>query len=427
MGWWILVLSSLDAVLSTIDRQTVAVLQSTIKDQFAIGDSEYGMLVTAFLGAYSIFFVVCGWLTDRFGSRVMLTVFIAVWSVASVLSGTARSFPELAIYRALLGAAEAGLTPATIYALVRWFPKERLATAYGLRGPIIALGPILAPPIIVGLALAFGWRAAFWVPGSIGFVFAAAWWLSDRNPVGAQTTSVSLTLRTVLQSKALWALIGARFISDPLWFFVQHWQAGYLQDVVGLSLAQVGGLLWIPPLAAALLAVAVTMWSDHRLRQGQTVRRSRVAVMQAAAILAPLVMIIPFVKDVPLVLALLTATHAMCLCWLFLSNVLLAAFFEKGMVGTAAGVLNALGAAGAAALSPLIGEVVERFGYTPIFLFGACLHPLATLLLHVSYRRDGHSLKSSAAADTSVDAGGPRGDDGLRADLGAPKSVLGDE
>ena len=81
-----------------------------------------------------------------------------------MLSGLARSFEELLAYRALLGAAEAGLTPATIYALVRWFPREKLATAYGLRGPIVALGPILSPPVVAGLALTMGWHAAFLYP-----------------------------------------------------------------------------------------------------------------------------------------------------------------------------------------------------------------------------------------------------------------------
>ena len=390
MAWWILVLSSLDSVLSTIDRQTVAVLKTSIKTRFAIGDTEYGFLVTAFLAAYAVFFVVCGRFTDRFGSRVMLTLFIAIWSIASILSGFARSWPELAAYRALLGAAEAGLTPATIYALVRWFPKDRLATAYGLRGPIIALGPILATPIIVALVLGLGWQAAFWVPGCVGLVFAAAWWVSDRDPPGEASEERQASrapFRTVLRSRHLWILIAARMISDPLWFFIQHWQAGYFQEELGLSLAEIGKLLWIPPLAAAVLAVGVMGWSDRLLRAGHSVIRSRVLVMLIAACLAPVVVAIPFVKSPILAIVLFTLVQLMCLSWLFLSNVLLTAFFGKGTIATAVGLMNAVGTSGAALFSLFTGPIVEQFGYGPIFAIGACLHPAAALILFLSYRR----------------------------------------
>jgi ACS family hexuronate transporter-like MFS transporter len=401
VSWWILILSSLDSVLSMIDRQTVAVLKTSIKARFAIGDSEYGLLVTAFLAGYAVFFIVCGRLVDRFGSRLTLALFIAIWSAASILSGYARSYHELAVYRAILGAAEAGLTPATIYALVRWFPKERLATAYGLRGPIIALGPILASPIIVGLALTLGWRAAFWAPGAAGLAFALAWWLSDRNPPGDAASSATMDtspFKTVLRSRALWALIAARLVSDPLWFFLQHWQAGYFQEVLGLTLVQVGRLLWIPPLASAVLTIGVTAWSDHLLRAGRSTIHSRVAVMQAVAVLAPLAAIIPFVANTATAIVLFTAVQLMCLSWLFLSNVLLTAFFERSAIGTAAGVMNAIGTAGAAVLSLFTGQIVEQSGYRAIFLVGACLHPLAALLLHVAYRRRRHRQKLRTAA-----------------------------
>jgi ACS family hexuronate transporter-like MFS transporter len=413
MAWWILVLSSLASVLSMIDRQTVAVLKTALKARLAIGDAEYGVVVTVFLAGYAAFYVVCGRLVDMFGSRVMLTLFITLWSVAAILSGLARSLPELAAYRFVLGAAEAGLTPATLYALVRWFPRERLATAYGLRGPIIALGPVLATPIIVAVVLALGWRAAFLAPGGVGFVLAAAWWLSDRDAPGdrgEQAPPDPTPFKTVLRSKALWGLVAARLISDPLWFFVQHWQAGYFQEALGFSLAQVGRLLWIPPLASGALAIGVMAGSDRLLRAGRPVVRARVVVMQTAAVLAPLAAAIPLAKGPVAVIALFTLVQLMCLTWLFLSNVLLIAFFGKGAIATAAGVMNAVGTAGAAAFSLFTGAIVERFGYAAIFTIGACLHPAAALVLHIAYRQRepgsrGRATRCVDAGDASVDEG----------------------
>ena len=390
MAWWILALSSLDSVLGMIDRQAVAILKTTLKARFGIDDSEYGVLVTSFRAAYALFFLVCGRLIDRFGSRRMLTIFILIWSTATMLTGIARSFEELIAYRALLGAAEAGLTPATIYALVRWFPREKLATAYGLRGPIVALGPILAPPVVAGLALTLGWHAAFFVPGAVGFVFALAWWFSDRNAPNDEAprpTPGHSTFKSVLRNRLLWGLVAARMISDPLWFFIQSWLAGYFQEVLGLGLADIGRLLWIPPLGSAVLAIGVGAWSDRMVRAGRNVMLSRVLAMQAVACLAPLAFVIPLVSSVPVAIVLFTLIQVMCLSWLTLSNVLVATLFDKSSVATAAGVLNALGTVGAAVFNFFAGTIVQEYGYGAIFAIAAFLHPAAAVLLYFFYWR----------------------------------------
>lgn len=391
MAWWILTLSSLDSVLGMIDRQAVAILKTTLKVRFGIDDSEYGLLVTAFLASYALFFIVCGRLIDRFGSRKMLTIFIVIWSTATMLSGLARSFEELLAYRALLGAAEAGLTPATIYALVRWFPREKLATAYGLRGPIVALGPILSPPVVAGLALTMGWHAAFLVPGAVGFAFALAWWFSDRGAPNDADTQRSprapAPFKAILQNRLLWGLVAARMVSDPLWFFIQSWQAGYFQEVLGLGLAEIGRLLWIPPLGSAVLAIGVGAWSDRMVRAGRDVTLSRVFALQAVACIAPLVFVIPLVRSVPMAILLFTLVQVMCLSWLTLSNVLLTSLFDKSTVATAAGVLNALGTVGAAIFNFFAGTIVQEFGYVTIFAMATFLHPIAAILLYFFYCR----------------------------------------
>jgi ACS family hexuronate transporter-like MFS transporter len=387
-AWWILALSSLDSILGMIDRQAVAILKATLKDAFQIGDSEYGILVSAFLIPYAAFYIVCGRLVDRWGSRKSLTLFILIWSFATILMGVASSFEELVVYRAILGAAEAGLVPATVYALVRWFPRDSLATAYSLRAPIVSLGPVLAPPIVAGLALAYGWRASFVVPGAIGFAFALAWWLSDREAPGdRQALSVAgLSLMDVLRSKLLWGLIAARLVSDPLWFFVQYWQAGYFQEVLGASLAQVGSILWIPPLASGLLGIGVGAWSDRLVRRGMPVIQSRVRVMWMVALISPAVLVIPHVSNVWVALALFTVAQMMALVWLTFSNILIASIFDRRSMGTAVGVVNAIGTGGAALFNLAVGPMVDSVGYTAVFTALAFLHPIASIILVWFYR-----------------------------------------
>lgn len=389
MAWIILVLSSLDSVLGMIDRQAISILKVTLERELGIGDAAFGLLVSIFLVTYAIFYPVCGRLVDRFGSRVALTAFILVWSAATVLSGLASSFEQLAVLRAVLGAAEAGLVPATIAALVVWFPRAKVATAYSLRGALVALGPVLAPPVIAGLAIAYGWRAGFIVPGAAGLLFAAAWWAFNRNPPDygeeAPSSPLASPIKAVLSSRLLWGLIAARLISDPLWFYIQYWQAGYFQEQLGLSLAEVGQLLWIPPLAAALLAIPAGTISDRLIQSGLSPVQSRVRVMQGVAVLAPLSAVIPAVANVGLSIALFALVQAMCLVWLTLSNVLVASLFPKQSVGTAVGVLNAIGTVGAAAFNSVVGSAVGTLGYGAVFVIAAVLHPAAAAVLHFAY------------------------------------------
>ena len=169
-AWFILLLMTLDYVLATIDRNNVSILKTTLKAHFTLTDADYSLLVSAFLVPYALFYVICGRLVDRYGSRRTFTAFVIIWSLATILSGLARNFPELLAMRLVLGAAEAGLLPATIHALVRWFPRDKLATVYAIKNPLQALGPILSPPLIAYLALGLGWRWAFIIPGVIGLV-----------------------------------------------------------------------------------------------------------------------------------------------------------------------------------------------------------------------------------------------------------------
>lgn len=387
MSWVILLLMTLDYALGMIDRNTVSVLKTTLKGVFQIDDGQYGLLVTAFMIPYAICYVLAGIVVDRIGTRIAFTVFVGVWSVATIAAGMAATFPQLIFWRVVLGAAEAGLLPATIVALVSWFPRERLATAYAIKTPLQFLGPIVSPPLIAWLAIVYGWRVAFYVPGAIGLTFALAWWLCDRNrpsfptPANAAPVADKLSLRALLTNRTMLAIVAARLISDPVWFFFQYWQAGYLQEVLHLSLADVGRLLWIPPAIVAVLTFGTAGWSDRMIRRGVTAASSRIIVLASTTICAPLILGLAATQNSMAVIAVLTTTYFMTYTWLYLSNLLMADLFPKGSVGAAIGLIGTIGTIGAAVFNWGAGYVVQSYGYTPIFVVCALLHPAALIIV----------------------------------------------
>src|SRR5207237_1867839 len=102
-----------DSILGMIDRNAVSVLKTTLKGVFRIDDTHYALLVTAFMIPFALFYVITGRWADRYGSRITLTAFVLVWSAASIACGLAQSFDQMVVGRVVLGAAEAGLLPAS--------------------------------------------------------------------------------------------------------------------------------------------------------------------------------------------------------------------------------------------------------------------------------------------------------------------------
>lgn len=404
-AWFILLLMTLDYVLATIDRNNVSILKTTLKAHFALTDADYSLLVSAFLVPYALFYVICGRLVDRYGSRRTFTAFVIVWSLATILSGLARSFPELLTMRLVLGAAEAGLLPATIHALVRWFPRDKLATVYAIKNPLQALGPILSPPLIAYLALGLGWRWAFVIPGLIGLVGGVLWWICDRDPPDYGDTPVGDEpdhpgLWTMLRTPALLGILSARLITDPVYFFFQNWQAGYLQEVLGFSLAKVGSLLWIPAFVNMAAVFVTALLSDRLVRRGMPAAESRLTMIVALSLLAPSIALLPVVTSDIGTIVLLTLAYIVGFGWLYLSNIMMADLFPRSQVATAIGLVNCVGTTGAAAFNALVGGFLEIRGYAPVFYFLALLYPAGAIILWLRYGR-----RSNGTAQPGTGAG----------------------
>src|SRR5688500_11199229 len=107
--WIILGLLFLASVINFIDRQSLSILARTIQDDLGISDLGYSQVVQLFLFAYMLSFFVVGWITDRLGVRLSMTLFITWWSLANMLTGLANSLRSLGTARFLLGAGESGL------------------------------------------------------------------------------------------------------------------------------------------------------------------------------------------------------------------------------------------------------------------------------------------------------------------------------
>ncbi|MBL9206588.1 MAG: MFS transporter [Opitutaceae bacterium] len=383
-SWLLLALLFGIGLLNYLDRQTLSILKATLKSELVLTDTHYSWLVTAFMAPYILFYVISGRLVDRFGTRLSLSVFAAVWSLANILSGLAQNFTQLAASRALLGAAEPGAFPAIQRVMMTWFPKERRAFAWSLLSPCTTVGAILAPPLVAALATGWNWHFAFIVPGLAGLFLAAAWWFSDRQPPefpGESEPAAAPPLREILSDRRVWLLLAARALTDPVWYFHLFWLPGYLQERLGVSLPQLGWIGWIPSFVASAAVMATGRTTDFFVSRGFTPVRVRVTMFCAAAIFAPIGAFTTFAPSIPWALVLISIVAIVCQIWFFGQGLLVADVFPKNSAATIAGLLGAVGASGGLLMNAVAGPIIERAGYIPVFAGLACLHPLAAVML----------------------------------------------
>ncbi len=111
-------------VFNFIDRQILSVLAEEIKADIGISDAEIGFLYgTAFAVFYAIFGIPLGRLADVWIRSRLISLGLLFWSVMTAMSGTARSFGSLAVFRFGVGIGEASATPAAFSMLSDYFSQ----------------------------------------------------------------------------------------------------------------------------------------------------------------------------------------------------------------------------------------------------------------------------------------------------------------
>ena len=146
---------TLMACLLYLDRFAVGIASEYIREDLRMTQTQMSWFLSAFFWSYALSQVPAGWLSDRFGPRRMLTVYILAWSAFTGLLGMAASVWLVLHLRLYCGATQAGAFPVCGGLIRAWFPISQRGTA----SSIIALGGraggVLAPILTAWLIVAF--------------------------------------------------------------------------------------------------------------------------------------------------------------------------------------------------------------------------------------------------------------------------------
>ena len=409
LRWWIGALLFLSTVINYIDRQTLSVLGPTLKDQYGWNNADFALIIISFRVAYTLGQAGAGRFLDAVGTRAGLSVTVAFYSVAAMLTSLAGSLRAFCFFRFLLGVGEGGNWPGATKAVSEWFPRRESGWAVALFDSGSSIGAAVAPFLVIGLLHAFGtWRPAFLLTGTLGFLwlllFRTLYYppeihpriseaerhyiLSDREASDeSDTRSRSKTsYGELLRVPQTWGIILGKALTDPVWFFITDWFAIYLVSR-GFSLER--GLLafWVPFIAADVGNFLGGGLSSYLIAHGLSVGAARRTVIVVSGLGMSMLMVSLLFSS----LFALTVCFAIATCsYAALSTMVLnlpADLYRSESVATVSGLSGAAAGIGTIAATYLTGAVADRYSFGPI-LVGASLVPLVAVVALVALVRN---------------------------------------
>ena len=167
--------------LTYIDRINVNTAGPSIQRDLHLSTVQLGWVFSAFGWAYLALQVWGGWLSDKFGARLTLTVCGIIWAGSTMLIGLVGSFAALIVCRVILGLGEGATFPTATRALADWFPAEKRGFAQGITHSFARLGNFFTPPLVALLIGLGSWRLAFKVLGVVSLIWSIVWWFYFRD------------------------------------------------------------------------------------------------------------------------------------------------------------------------------------------------------------------------------------------------------
>lgn len=400
LRWYIGGMLFLSTVINYIDRQTLNALAPYLKLQYRWTNTDFATILIAFRIAYTIGQSVAGRMLDWLGTRRGLSLSVAFYSLAAMLTATARGIWGFRIFRFLLGSGEAANWPGATKAVSEWFPAKERGWAVALFDSGSAVGGAVAPFLVLFLYHQFdSWRPAFVITGALGFFWLIAWLKLYRTPerhprLSERELSYIQRGRTstpeeklpgvgwgrLLGYRQTWGIVLGRFLLDPYWFMVSEWFAIYLVSK-GFQLEQSVIGFWAPFLGADLGNFFGGALSSYWISRGWPVGRARRTVL---LIFGPSMLILITAaytsSYVPLILLFAYTTFAYAACaTMFLTFP--ADVFHTRAVASVSGLSGTGAGIGTLISTYLIGRVTDRYSFRPVILAASVIPCLAVLVM----------------------------------------------
>ena len=393
-------------IANYLDRGNLSVAAPVIMRDLGISNTMMGVVLSAFVWPYAIMNLPSGWLVDRFGARMLLTVAAGLWSIVAALTGLATTVTQFVGLRVVLGISEAPLFPAALKATNAWFPAHEKAAAISTYIAATQVGLAIAPPIATALMLSFGWPVMFVIIGGLGLLTAIGWavlyrepsrhgrvsseeldYIRAGQPASRPDSAEPLTAAEwsgLFRHQSIWVMIVGGFcLQYTFWFYIS-WLPTYFERVQHFTISRAGYLSALPFIAGAVGVLTGGRISDLLVRRRVPSFVARRAVVATGALLTAAAMVATVFSPSPAVaVALLTigmftySTSSGCY-WTLATDVVT----SERCVASVGSIQNFGGFLGGAVAPIATGVIVDRLGGFDVAILVAAALALVSAVLY---------------------------------------------
>ncbi|MBA7609083.1 Multidrug resistance protein MdtG [subsurface metagenome] len=353
-----------------------------IRDDFGLDYTQTGLVISAFTLAYGIGQLPAGWLADRIGPRIVVTVGICGVAIAGLLVGLSQTYVMALVFLALMGLAGGGYHPSAPPVISSSVRPENRGRALGFHMIGGSASFFLAPIIAAAIAAVWGWRGSFiglaipsMVFGLVLYVLMGRY-VATSKAVSRTTTAgqedapsppghLRRLVWFIILSTSSQSVVISVIAFIPV-FLVDRWGASQETAAAAMSLIYVCGL-WVSPLAGYL--------SD---------RVGRIPMVLVVCFMAsPVIYLLNIVPYGIGIVVLLILIGVFMYVRMPVSEAYIVTHASERHRSTILGIYFFGSMEGGGVLTPVIGYLIDHFGFYTSFSIAAAVVLGVTLICSV--------------------------------------------
>ena len=425
----ILLLIFLLTTINYADRSTFSIAGDAAQEDLGLSPVQMGYILSAFAWAYVIGQIPGGALLDRFGTKLIYAIAIAVWSFFTLTQGFSAFLTGGAIFAGLfamrfaVGLAESPSFPGNARLVAAWFPGSERGFASAVFNSAQYFSLVVFAPLMGWLVHTFDWHSVFFVMGGLGLVAAVVFWKMIHSPVEHPSINqaeldyieaggglirmedkvkkVSAftwpNVKQVLSSRMLIGVFIGQYGINVLTYFFVTWFPIYLVQERGLNIMEAGFAAAAPALCGFVGGVLGGAISDWLLKKTGSLTIARKTPLLIGMLLSALIIACAYIDNSTLILVLMAVAFfgkgIASLGWAVVSDT-----SPKELVGVTGGIFNTFGNSAGIVTPIVIGYIVAATGSFDGGLWFVGLHCLLVIAAYflITGKIERLQLKSAA-------------------------------
>lgn len=223
------------------DKLLIGPLTSNIMESFQIDEVQMGAVVSGALIVGTVFYPLWGYLYDRYTRPKLLAIASFLWGSTTWLGAIAPNFKTFTLSRASTGIDDSSY-PGIYSLLGDYFPPKMRGKVYGLLQFSQPIGYLLGMILALILGSTLGWRAIFYITGSLGVILAFIIFFTVKEVPRGQSEPALADMEEIaihrfefkhalelLKKRSMWLLFIQGFVGVFPWQVITYWFFRYLE------------------------------------------------------------------------------------------------------------------------------------------------------------------------------------------------------